>query len=114
MMTTVLYVAFVILTLAIGLIDPGGNLALATILMLILLVVGYAVPAAMLLGRAGRFTPGPDARYVRTTLLIPDSSQGLERAFEWRNQRYAEEFRQANHPRALAGVVAVKDRTTGA
>ncbi len=64
--------------------------------------------------RTGRFPPTDDARYVRTTLLIPDASQGLENAFEWRNQRYAEEFYQANHQRALAGVVAIKDRSPNA
>jgi hypothetical protein len=103
--------AVLVATLALGWVDPGNNLPMAVVLMLILLVVGYALPAAILLGRAGRFPPPPDARYVRSTLLIPESSQGLETAFEWRNQRYAEEFYQANHQRALAGVVAIKDRT---
>ena len=104
--------ALLVAALAIpGLIDLQGNLALAAILMLIVLVIGYALPAMILLGRASRFAPGPDARYVRSTLLIPESSQGLETAFEWRNQRYAEEFHRANHQLALTGVVAIKDRT---
>jgi hypothetical protein len=102
--------ALLVAALALGWIDPGKNLPMAVVLMLVLLAVGYALPAAILLGRAGRFPPPPDARYVRSTLLIPESSQGLETAFEWRNQRYAEEFYQANHQRALAGVVAIKDR----
>ncbi len=100
--------------LAVGLIDPAGDMGAASVLMLILLVVGYALPASILLGRSGRFLPTDDARYVRTTLLIPEGSQGLETAFEWRNQRYAEEFYQANHQRALSGVVAIKDRTPSA
>lgn len=100
--------------LAVGLIDPAGDLGAAAVMLLILLVIGYAVPAVILLSRSGRFLPTDDARYVRTTLLIPDASQGLETAFEWRNQRYAEQFYQANHQRALGGVVAIKDRTPSA
>jgi hypothetical protein len=100
--------------LAVGLIDPARDMGVAAVFMLIVLVVGYAAPAAILLGRSRRYLPTDDARYVRTTLLIPDAGQGLETAFEWRNQRYAEEFYQANHQRALAGVVAIKDRTPSA
>jgi hypothetical protein len=104
--------ALLVVALAAGVIDPAKSFPLAVMLMLVLLVIGYAVPAAILLRRAGRFPPPEDARYVRTTLLIPEASQGLEIAFEWRNQRYAEEFYQANRQHALAGVVGVKDRAT--
>jgi len=98
--------------LAVGLIDPARvGVGPAVVFVLILIVVGYAAPAVLLLGRAGRFPPTDDARYVRTTLLIPEESQGLETAYEWRNGRYAEQFYQANRERALAGVVAIKDRT---
>ena len=115
LVSVLIALALLVVALAIpGLIDLQGNLGLAAILMLIVLVIGYALPAMILLGRASRFAPGPDSRYVRSTLLIPEASQGLESAFEWRNQRYAEEFYQANHQRALAGVVAIKDRTTAA
>jgi len=100
--------------LAVGLIDPARDMGAASVLMLIVLVLGYALPASILLNRSGRYLPTDDARYVRTTLLIPEGSQGLETAFEWRNQRYAEEFYQANHQRALSGVVAIKDRTPSA
>lgn len=111
LISALIALGLLVAALAIGLIDPSKNLPVAAVLMLILLVVGYALPAALMLGRSSRFLPGEDARYVRSTLLIPESSQGLETAFEWRNQRYAEEFYQANHQRALAGVVAIKDRT---
>ena len=115
LISALIALALLVAALAVpGLIDIQGNVGLAGILILILLVVGYALPAAILLGRAGRFPPTADARYVRTTLLIPESSQGLESAFEWRNQRYAEEFHQANHQHVLAGVVAIKDRTPAA
>jgi hypothetical protein len=85
--------------------------ALAALALLVLGVLGYALPATVLLGRTSRLPAPEDARFVRTTLLIPDDSQGLEPAFEWRNARYAEQFQQANQPRSLSGVVAVKDRT---
>lgn len=101
--------ALLVGALALGWIDPGKDPGLSIMVMAILLVAGYALPAMLLLGRAGRFPLGPDARYVRTTLHIPESSQGLETAFEWRNPRYAEEFHQANRTHALAGVVPVKD-----
>jgi hypothetical protein len=78
--------------LAVGLIDPARDMGAASVLMLIVLVIGYALPASILLNRSGRYLPTDDARYVRTTLLIPEGSQGLETAFEWRNQRSAEEF----------------------
>jgi hypothetical protein len=115
LISVLIALALLVASLAIpGLIDLQRNPGLAATLMLIVVVIGYALPAVFLLGRASRFPPGPDARYVRSTLLIPESSQGLETAFEWRNQRYAEEFHQANHQRALTGVVAIKDRTPAA
>jgi len=101
-----------VVALAVGLIDPARvGVGAAVVFMLILIVVGYAAPAVFLLGRAGRFPPTDDGRYVRTTLTIPEDSQGLETAYEWRNARYAEQFYQSNRERALAGVVAIKDRT---
>jgi hypothetical protein len=106
-------VALALLVVALGtrLIDPARlGMGAAALFALILGVLGYAFPATVLLGRIGRMSPPEDARYVRTTLLIPEDSQGLEPAFEWRNARYAEQFHQANQPRSLSGVVPVKDR----
>ena len=106
--------ALVLLVLALGtrLIDPATlGMGAAALFALVLGVLGYALPATVLLGRTSRLPAPEDARFVRTTLRIPDDSQGLEPAFEWRNARYAEQFQQANHPRSLSGVVAVKDRT---
>jgi hypothetical protein len=107
-------VALALLVVALGtsLIDPARlGMGAAALFALILGVLGYAFPATVLLGRAGRLPPPEDARYVRTTLLIPADSQGLEQAFEWRNARYAEQFHQANQPRSSSGVVPVRDRT---
>jgi hypothetical protein len=55
--------------------------------------------------------PPPDAAYVRSTLLVPDDSQGLETAFEWRSEGYAVRFRQSNAQLAVSSVIAVKDRS---
>jgi len=110
-------VALALLVLALGtrLIDPARlGMGAAALFALILGVLGYALPATVLLGRAGRLPSPEDARYIRTTLLIPEDSQGLEQAFEWRNARYAEQFHAANQPRSLSGVVPVKDRTPAA
>jgi len=75
------------------------------------LALGYGLPATLLLKRARRFPPSAETTYVRTTLLIPSETQGLEVAFEWRNQGYADLFHYANRRRALGAVIAVKDRT---
>jgi hypothetical protein len=77
----------------------------------ILAVIGFAFPAIFLLGRTGHFMPPPDAAYVRSTLLVPDDSQGLETAFEWRSEGYAVRFRQSNAQLAVSSVIAVKDRS---
>lgn len=107
--------ALLVLALGLRLIDPATlGMGAAAVFALILGVLGYALPATLLLRRTERLPSPEDARYVRTTVLIPDDSQGLGLAFEWRNARYAEQFQQVNQPRSLSGVVAVKDRTPAA
>jgi hypothetical protein len=76
----------------------------------ILFIVGYAGPVTFLLNRAGNYPPPPDAVYVRTTLLVPSETQGLETAFEWRNQEYAQRFFDANQSNAIGRLTSVKDR----
>jgi hypothetical protein len=111
LVSALIALGLLVAALAIGLIDSSTvGVAAAAVVVLILGVIGYALPAALLLGRVARMPPPQDARYVRTTLLIPEDSQGLETAFEWRNARYAEQFHEANQARSLSGVVAVKDR----
>ena len=97
-------------SLALNIVNPDYGLAFVALILLILLTVGYALPAMVLLGRVRGFPVPPDAAYVRTTLLIPGDIQGLETPFEWRNARYAERFYQANQERVLGTIAQVKDR----
>jgi hypothetical protein len=96
--------------LALDLIDPRNLSIVDLFLGLILLIVGYGGPAYFLLNRVGDFLPPVDARYVRTTLLVPSETQGLETAFEWRHPEYARRFHDANSANVLSDVSGVKDR----
>jgi hypothetical protein len=96
--------------LALGLINPR-DLGIADLFLgLIFFIVGYGGPAFFLLNRVGNFLPPVDSRYVRTTLLVPGETQGLETAFEWRNNEYAHRFDEANQANTLGNVTSIKDR----
>ncbi len=96
--------------LALDLIDPR-NLQLTDFFILaILSIVGYTAPALFLLSRVGKHPPPASAAYVRSTLLIPRETQGLETAFEWRNGEYAERFFEANAAHTLGKLSRIKDR----
>lgn len=97
-------------SLALNIVNPDYGLAFVALILVILLAVGYALPAMVLLGRVRGYATPPDAAYVRTTVLIPEDIQGLETPFEWRNARYAERFFEANRERVLGVIVQVKDR----
>jgi hypothetical protein len=43
--------------------------------------------------------------------LVPSDIQGLETAFEWRNQAYAERFYESNKDSTLGKMTPVKDRS---
>ena len=64
----------------------------------------------ILLSRVGKHPPPQDASYVRSTLLVPRETQGLETAFEWRNEVYANDFFETNEAIALGRLTSVKDR----
>lgn len=106
-------VALVLLVagLAFKLIDLQQQPVVGLFLVIVVLSFGYALPATVLLNRAGRHPPLPDAAYVRTTLVIPRQPEGTQVAFEWRNRNYAEIFLQANASQAASDVTKVKDRT---
>jgi hypothetical protein len=97
--------------LAARLVNLREDPLISLIVLGILAVIGFAFPAIFLLGRTGQFMPPPDAAYVRSTLLVPDDSQGLETAFEWRSEGYAARFRQSNAQMAVSSVIPVKDRS---
>jgi hypothetical protein len=102
--------AFVVGSLAFGLVKPGDMQLTDWFILLILFIIGFAGSAILLLSRISNYPPPLDAAYVRTTLLIPSENQGLETAFEWRNEEYAQRFYEANEANALGNVTRVKDR----
>lgn len=100
-----------VIALALRVINPASGVEIAGFLIVIVLILGYALPAMILLGRMTRYAPPPDADFVRTTLMIPETAQGLETAFEWRNGDYARAFADANRESLLGSVARIKDRT---
>jgi hypothetical protein len=102
--------AFLVGALAFRLVSPGDMQLTDWFILLILFVIGFAGSAILLLSRISNYPPPIDAAYVRTTLLIPSETQGLETAFEWRSEEYAQRFYEANQSNALGNVTRVKDR----
>jgi hypothetical protein len=109
LMSAILALVFVIAVLAIGIVNVGMGIP-GFVILGIVFIIGFTAPAMFLLGRVGKFPPPPDAAYVRSTLLVPRETQGLETAFEWRNPDYAEKFHGANEANVLGNLIAVKDR----
>lgn len=102
--------AIIVGALAFNLVDSGEMRIADWLILIILFVVGASGSAIVLLNRVGDYPPPMDAAYVRTTLLIPSETQGLETAFEWRNADYAQRFFEANEANTLGNVTRVKDR----
>jgi hypothetical protein len=100
-----------IVTLLLDVVDLQGGDVVSGLLLLIILILGFAIPSVMLSSRANRFEPPEDALYVQTTLLVPEETQGLETAFEWRNRGYAERFLDSNQEAVLGRAIQVKDRS---
>ncbi len=96
--------------LALDLIDPRNLQLTDFFIFAILFIVGYTAPALFLLNRVGKHPPPASAAYIRSTLLIPRETQGLETAFEWRNGEYAERFFEANTAHTLGKLSRIKDR----
>ncbi len=96
--------------LAVGIIKPADLQFFDILILAILFIVGYTLPALFLLGRVGKHPPPASASYVRSTLLVPKETQGLETAFEWRNPEYAEQFFEANEAHTLGKLSKIKDR----
>ena len=72
-------------------------------------ILGYGIPAILLLNRANAYAPPYDATYVLTTLRVVDDAGDNLTAFEWRNQGYAELFRQVNRKSAQKNIARVED-----
>ena len=89
--------------LALNLVSFSGNPFGPLALLGGLAVLGYAIPAVALLGRAGRTQVLPDAAFVRTTLLVRGSPLSAETVFAWRHSGYADMFHLANQGAASDG-----------
>lgn len=69
-------------------------------------VVGYGLPAVLLLGRSSRLPPSEDAQFVRSTLRLRENDA---LAFGWRNRGYAELFSTANRDLMLGEIIRISD-----
>jgi hypothetical protein len=82
--------------LAVDLLDVR-QAPLASILVLGALgLIGYTLPAWLLLGRLSRLPPAADASYVRSTLQVRLGLNGEPTGYLWRNRGYADRFAAAN------------------
>ncbi|MFP3853317.1 MAG: hypothetical protein ACLFWD_03375 [Anaerolineales bacterium] len=100
----------VVSALAFRLVDFEGQIGLDLAILFLLAGMGYAIPAAFLLIRASRYEKPADAKYIETTMRIPTDTEGAETAFEFRNPRYAEYFRQRNEKLAVSKISKVRER----
>ena len=101
----------VIGAMALRVVDFQDSLALDLAILLVLALMGYIVPAAFLLIRASRFQRPADAVYVGSTLRVPADTEGVDTAFEWRNQTYARRFHALNKDQASGNVTKVRERS---
>lgn len=95
-------------TLATGLV-PMDSPLLAAGLLGLLGIMGYGIPAWLLLGRAARFPRPEDALFVRSTLLVSAHPQAGETLFDWRNPGFASQFLEANPDQAGEHIFEVPD-----
>ena len=101
----------VIVTFVLGLVNLSENLVPGLIVLLIVAVLGFAVPLLIGLTIAGKYPPPRDAAFVLSTLLVNESGED-QTEFEWRNSGYAELFRQVNQENAIGEVKQIQDRVT--
>jgi hypothetical protein len=100
----------VVFALAVHLVNLGESPGLGILLLLILAVVGYGVPAFFLLGRSGRFPPPDDALFVRSTLVVSPEADPPGMTFSWRNQGFAELFHEANNKATEGPVLEIAEQ----
>ncbi|MGH2620719.1 MAG: hypothetical protein ACRDHG_09135 [Anaerolineales bacterium] len=86
----------IVTALALDLLDVR-QAPLATVLVLGALgLIGYTLPAWLLLGRLSRLPPSADSAFVRSTLQVRPGLDGEPTGYLWRNRGYAERFAAAN------------------
>jgi len=112
LVSTLIALVLLVASLAWGIIDFQTRPLPSAIITIIFAALGFTIPTYLQLSRIKGYPLPPDAAYVQSTLLVPRETQGLETAFEWRNERYAEIFAKANESAALGNMIKVKDRTS--
>lgn len=100
----------VVLALGVRLVNLQESPGIGLLVLLILGVVGYGVPAFFLLGRSSRFPPPADALYVRSTLIVLPEAEPAGLTFSWRNPGFADLFFETNNKAAAGLVVQVADQ----
>jgi hypothetical protein len=110
MISALVALALVLIALGTGLIAGLENLLLAAFLLIILAVLGFGIPALILLARCNNYPPPSDAVFVLSTLYIPPSSPANTTIFDWRNRGYAELFYRANRNQSLEPVQKIEDQ----
>jgi len=97
--------ALVVAALGLGVVDIGSNAPLGLFLLGIIGGAGYLLPAGLLLARTQRIPPPLETHLVRTTLSVQAPVEpAAETYFDFRNQEYAQIFRDSN-PKAALGKV---------
>ncbi|MBN2554671.1 MAG: hypothetical protein JXA97_01925 [Anaerolineales bacterium] len=112
LISTLIALVVLVAALAWGIIDFQARPVPSALIAIILAALGFTLPSYIQLSRLKGFPLPPDAAYIHSTLLVPRETQGLETAFEWRSQTYAEEFVKVNQAAALGSMTKVKDRTS--
>jgi hypothetical protein len=102
-------VVLLLVVIVLGL-APFESSAIEGIMVLLITgVLGFTAPAVFLLNRASNYPPPYDAAYVLTTLRVVDDAGDGATGFEWRNNGYAELFRQVNRRNAEDSITKVED-----
>ncbi len=91
-------------TLALDVVDVRQTPLAAVLVLGALGLIGYTLPAWLLLGRLSRLPPSADSDYVRSTLKVRPGLDGEPTRFLWRNRGYAERFAAANSASEVARV----------
>jgi hypothetical protein len=116
--TAILVSALVALTVVvfaviIGLVSFRENPLVDAVILIILAIIGFMIPAMILLNRANQYPPSADAAYVRSTLFIPPRGDETEVIFEWRNKGFAARFAESNYELLLGEVSEIPDQAPG-
>jgi hypothetical protein len=103
----------IVFAVIIGLVNFRENPLVDAAILTILGIIGFLIPAMILMNRANQYPPSADASYVRSTLFIPPRGDETEVIFEWRNKQFAERFAESNYELVLGEVSEIPDQAPG-